>query len=57
VHRKLGDRVERGEPLCTVHEGDRSEPRERVVARLQRAWSIGEVPPAARPLVLERMGP
>jgi pyrimidine-nucleoside phosphorylase/thymidine phosphorylase len=55
VHRKLGDRVERGEPLCTVHEGDRSEPRERVVTRLQAAWTIGPVAPAPRPLVLERM--
>jgi pyrimidine-nucleoside phosphorylase/thymidine phosphorylase len=53
VHRRLGDRVERGEPLCTVHEGDRSEPRERVAARLLAAFRIGAAgrPP---PLVLER---
>ncbi|HEY6101210.1 MAG TPA: thymidine phosphorylase, partial [Anaeromyxobacter sp.] len=55
VHRKLGDRVERGEPLCTVHEGDRSEPRDRVVARLAQAWNIGPAAPAARPLVVERI--
>lgn len=56
VHRKLGDRVERGEPLCTVHEGDRSEPRDRVSVRLGAAWSIGASPPAPRPLVIERIG-
>ena len=55
VHKKLGDRVERGEPLCTVHEGDRSEPRERVAARIGAAWSIGAAPPEPRSLVLERI--
>jgi thymidine phosphorylase len=55
VARKLGDRVERGEPLCTVHAGPRSEARAAIVARLQRAWSIGPSAPAARPLVLERL--
>jgi thymidine phosphorylase len=55
VHRKLGDRVERGEALCTVHEGDRSEPRERVVARLRAAWSIAAAAPPPRPLVVERI--
>ncbi|HET8539336.1 MAG TPA: thymidine phosphorylase [Anaeromyxobacter sp.] len=53
VHRKIGDRVERGEPLCTVHEGDRSEPRDRVAARLATAWRVGPAPRPA-PLVLER---
>ncbi len=55
VHRKLGDRVERGEPLCTVHEGDRSAPRAATSARLAAAWSIGDAPPPPRPLVLERL--
>jgi pyrimidine-nucleoside phosphorylase len=55
VHKKLGDRVERGEPLCTVHEGDRSEPRERAAGRLARAWSIGPAAPEPRPLLLERI--
>jgi len=54
VHRKLGDRVERGEPLCTVHEGDRGEPRDRAAARLSAAWSIGPAAPPPRPLVIER---
>src|SRR5512139_3139875 len=55
VHKKLGDRVERGEPVCTVHEGDRSAPRARPLARLAAAWSVGPAPPAPRPLVLERI--
>jgi pyrimidine-nucleoside phosphorylase/thymidine phosphorylase len=55
VHRKLGERVERGEPLCTVHEGQGSEPRERIAARLARAWTLGADAPARRPLVLERI--
>jgi pyrimidine-nucleoside phosphorylase/thymidine phosphorylase len=55
IHRKLGDRVEAGEPLCTVHEGARSERRERMTARLAAAWRIGPERPAAQPIVLERL--
>ncbi|ABS24875.1 thymidine phosphorylase [Anaeromyxobacter sp. Fw109-5] len=55
VAKKLGDRVERGEPLCTVHAGEGSESRERVTARLAGAYRIGPVAPAQRPLVLERL--
>ena len=55
VHKKLGDPVERGEPLCTVHEGDRSEARDRVGARLAAAWRMGPTAPPAAPLVLERL--
>jgi pyrimidine-nucleoside phosphorylase len=56
VHRKLGDRVEKGEPLATIHHGERGEAPDRVAARLAAAWRIGAeaVPPA--PLVLERLG-
>jgi pyrimidine-nucleoside phosphorylase len=54
VHRRLGDRVARGEPLCTVHEGDRSEPRAHVMARLEAAFRIGRAA-TAPPLVLERL--
>jgi pyrimidine-nucleoside phosphorylase/thymidine phosphorylase len=54
VHRRLGERVERGEPLCTVHEGDRSEPRARVAARLEAAFRIGAAAVTPPPLVLER---
>jgi pyrimidine-nucleoside phosphorylase/thymidine phosphorylase len=55
VHKKLGDPVERGEPLCTVHEGDRSEARDRVGARLAAAWRMGPTAPPTAPLVLERL--
>ncbi|ACL64008.1 pyrimidine-nucleoside phosphorylase [Anaeromyxobacter dehalogenans 2CP-1] len=55
VERKLGDRVERGEPLCVVHHGPRSEPRERIAARLAGAYRIGPAAPPAAPLFLERL--
>ncbi|HEY6005197.1 MAG TPA: thymidine phosphorylase [Anaeromyxobacter sp.] len=55
VHKKLGDAVERGEPLCTVHEGERSEARSAISARLAQAWSIGPSAPEPRPLVLARI--
>jgi pyrimidine-nucleoside phosphorylase/thymidine phosphorylase len=54
VHRKLGDPVSRGEPLCTVHEGERSERRDRIAARLSAAWRIGDRAPPAAAIVLER---
>jgi pyrimidine-nucleoside phosphorylase/thymidine phosphorylase len=56
VRRRLGDRVERGEVLCTVFEGERSEAREQVTARLQAAFRIGAGPVAPPPLVLEAPG-
>ncbi len=55
VHRRIGDRVEVGDPLCTVHEGDRSEPRDRVSARLLPAFRLGDAPAAPPPLILERL--
>jgi pyrimidine-nucleoside phosphorylase/thymidine phosphorylase len=55
VHKKLGDAVERGEPLCTVHEGERSEARSRISARLAEAFRIGPEGPEPRPLVLARI--
>ena len=55
VHRRIGDRVERGEPLCTVHEGARSEPRPRIAARIGAAFRIAAGAAAAPVLVLERM--
>jgi pyrimidine-nucleoside phosphorylase/thymidine phosphorylase len=55
VERKLGDRVERGEPLCLVHAGAGSEPRERIVERIANAYRFGPAAPPRRPLVLERL--
>jgi thymidine phosphorylase len=56
VRRRLGDRVERGEVLCTVFEVEWSEAREQVTARLQAAFRIGAGPVAPPPLVLEAPG-
>ncbi|HSD18819.1 MAG TPA: thymidine phosphorylase [Anaeromyxobacter sp.] len=55
VAKKLGERVEAGEPLCAVHAGDRSEPPERIAARIAGAYRIGPAAPPARPLILERL--
>ncbi|MFT3914272.1 MAG: thymidine phosphorylase [Anaeromyxobacteraceae bacterium] len=50
VHRKLGDRVERGEPLATIHHGERGEDPARVAMRLATAWRIGVGPSTPDPL-------
>ncbi|HET6438348.1 MAG TPA: thymidine phosphorylase [Anaeromyxobacter sp.] len=55
VLRKVGEPVERGEPLCLVHEGVRSEARPAMTHRLLGAFRLAERPPAPRPLLLERM--
>jgi pyrimidine-nucleoside phosphorylase len=56
VHRKVGDRVEAGEPLCTVHFGDRgAEPPEAVADRVLRAYQIGEQELPPEPLILARI--
>jgi pyrimidine-nucleoside phosphorylase/thymidine phosphorylase len=56
VHRKVGDRVEPGEPLAAVHFGERGrEAPEAVGERVLRAYRIGESAPAPGPLFLERI--
>ncbi|HSM92669.1 MAG TPA: thymidine phosphorylase [Anaeromyxobacteraceae bacterium] len=55
VHKRVGDRVERGEPLCTLHCGRSGEPPERAAARAVAAWRIGPGPAEAPPLLIERM--
>ena len=46
VHRKLGDRVRAGEPLCTLHLGERGrEPPEATAARVVRAYRLGQTAP------------
>jgi pyrimidine-nucleoside phosphorylase/thymidine phosphorylase len=55
VLKKVGARVEAGEPLCRVHSGPKSLPRPAMTARLQRAWRIADVAPAPTPLLLERL--
>jgi pyrimidine-nucleoside phosphorylase len=56
VHKKVGDPIEVGEPLCTVHHGDRgAEPPEMVAERVLRAYQIGEQRPPDEPLFLGRI--
>jgi pyrimidine-nucleoside phosphorylase/thymidine phosphorylase len=51
-HAKVGDRVERGQPIATIHARD-----ERFLATAAEetlaAYKIGDAPPAPRPLVLD----
>ncbi|HEX7624418.1 MAG TPA: thymidine phosphorylase, partial [Anaeromyxobacteraceae bacterium] len=56
VLKKVGDRVEAGEPLATVHFGMRGEPAAAVADRVRRAYQIGvqELPP--EPILLGRIG-
>lgn len=55
VSKKLGDRVERGEPLCAVHHGAGGEAPDRIAARIAGAYRLGPVAPAPRPLILETL--
>jgi pyrimidine-nucleoside phosphorylase/thymidine phosphorylase len=55
VHKKVGERVARGEPLCTLHGGRAGEPPERVAPRAAAAWRLGPGPAAPPPLLIERM--
>jgi pyrimidine-nucleoside phosphorylase len=56
VHKKVGDRVQAGEPLCTVHHGDRGlEAPGAVAERVLRAYQIGEHELPAEPLILARI--
>ncbi len=55
VRAKLGDRVRRGDPLCTVHAGPTSEPDLAIAARIEGAYRFADAAPAPRPLVLERI--
>jgi thymidine phosphorylase len=50
LHKKVGDRVDAGESLATVHLNDRGREAE-VFAVLREAFAIGDVPPTPRPLI------
>ena len=52
--RNVGDRVEAGEPLVVVHHRDEPAAAD-VVRRLGEAIAVGDAPPPAVPLVLERV--
>jgi pyrimidine-nucleoside phosphorylase/thymidine phosphorylase len=56
LHRKVGDPVEAGAPLVTLHPGEAPlEPVEAVAARVRGAYRIGKGPAAPGPLVVERI--
>jgi len=56
VWKKVGDPVDVGESLCTLHVGKAPlEPPETVAARVRGAYRIGAGPASAGPLVLERI--
>ncbi|MBX6389735.1 MAG: thymidine phosphorylase [Frankia sp.] len=50
LRRRVGDRVEPGEPLAVIHHRDGVEP---PTAAVRAAFEIGEDVPASRPVVLE----
>jgi pyrimidine-nucleoside phosphorylase len=57
VRKKVGDRVERGEPLAVLHCGDRgSESPAEVAGRVARAYQIGAQAPPREPLILKKIG-
>jgi thymidine phosphorylase len=56
VWKKVGDRVEAGEPIAAMHLGSRPlESPDAVAARLRAAWRIGAGPASPGPLVLHRI--
>ena len=55
VLKKVGDRVEAGEPLATVHFGKRGEPAGTVAERVRRAYQIGEQELPPEPILLGRI--
>ncbi|MCA3013156.1 MAG: thymidine phosphorylase, partial [Myxococcaceae bacterium] len=55
LERKVGDAVAPGEALVTAHVND-DRRLDEVIARVRRAYALGEAAPPPRPLVLERLG-
>jgi thymidine phosphorylase len=54
LHKKLGDPVAAGEPLCFIH-GRTRESLERAESEVLKAYTIGDEPVPAPPLVVDRM--
>ncbi len=50
LHKKVGERVDTGDSLATIHLNDRGREAE-VLAVLGEAFAIGDEPPAPRPLI------
>jgi pyrimidine-nucleoside phosphorylase/thymidine phosphorylase len=58
VHKKVGDEVEAGEPLATLHPGASPlEPPAAVADRVRGAYQIGSARVPPEPLIRERIGP
>jgi pyrimidine-nucleoside phosphorylase len=56
LHKKVGDRVERGEPLVAIHHGGGgTESPDAVAGRVRQAYRIGAEPVPPAPLLLERI--
>ncbi|MFN7131919.1 MAG: thymidine phosphorylase [Myxococcales bacterium] len=55
LQKRLGDRVEKGEPLALLHVNDDAKIGD-VSRRLQEAYRIGPKQPEPRPLIIERIG-
>ncbi len=56
IRKKVGEPVEPGEPLCTIHHAPAGpESPDEVALRVLRAYRFGEEPPVREPLVLERI--
>ena len=56
VHYKVGDRVQKGTPLCTIHASDRVR-LERARVRLLQAHTIGPEPVPPLPLFYKKIAP
>jgi len=56
VHYKVGDRVQKGTPLCTIHASDRVR-LERAKVRLLEAHTIGPEPVPPLPLFYKKIAP
>ena len=54
LHKKTGDRVEAGEPLCTVLLNDESA-RDPALAMIRGAYTIGDEPVSLPSLIVERL--
>ena len=54
IHRRVGEPVSTGEPVFTLYT-DTPERFGAALAELDGAWSIGDTPPRARPLIIDRI--
>jgi pyrimidine-nucleoside phosphorylase/thymidine phosphorylase len=55
LHAKVGARVARGAPLCTIESDDPART-QAILPLVRDAFAVGNRPPAPRPLVLETLG-